>query len=69
MSIAGLRRREGLGKAKLPCKKRGVQLLAAGGALARSPFPTALGCTVWYRPPLEKQMVGVEKNLLPDMLG
>lgn len=39
MSIAGLRRREGLGKAKLPCKKRGVQLLGCGRSVGTKPFP------------------------------
>lgn len=44
-------------------------MLGCGRRVARSPFSTALGCAVWYRPHLEKKMVGVEKNLLPRNVG
>lgn len=44
-------------------------MLGCGRRVARSPFSTSLGCAAWYRPHLEKKMVGVEKPLFPGMLG
>lgn len=44
-------------------------MLGCGRRVAQSPFSTALGCAAWYRPHLEKKIVGVEKNLLPRNVG
>lgn len=44
-------------------------MLGCGRRVAQSPFSTPLGCAVWYRPHLEKKMVGVEKNPLPRNVG
>lgn len=44
-------------------------MLGCGRRVAQSPFSTALGCAAWYRPHLEKKMVGVEKNPLPRNVG
>lgn len=56
-------------KAKLPCEKWGVQCWAVGGGWHKALSPQPLGCAVWYRPCLEKKMVGVEKNPLPRNVG
>lgn len=44
-------------------------MLGSGKRVAQSPFSTALGCAVWYRPHLGKKMVGVGKSLLPRNVG
>lgn len=44
-------------------------MLGCGRREARSPFSTSLGCAAWYRPHLEKKMVGVEKTPLPRNVG
>lgn len=44
-------------------------MLGCGRRVAQSPFSTSLGCATWYRPHLEKKMVGVEKTPLPRNVG